>query len=203
MNTLDSPYTPHHGKSLFIGGEFAGLGGTVHTIRPIVQYKQFFPVQKRRNAIGYNLQASFITGYGGVVAPPFERAYLGGENDLRGFDIRTVSPIAYLPGSQIVCRSGTPIQRYVPVNPGSPVPLPSQPCTSTPAGISTSNCINIPVPYSQLVTPGGDLSMHGNLEYRITIVGPVAIAPFVDMGTDPILRPSQLQINSAQFTTAL
>ena len=62
FNTLDAAYAPHHGKSLFIGGEFAGLGGTVHTVRPIVQYKQFFPMQKRRNAIGYNLQASFITG---------------------------------------------------------------------------------------------------------------------------------------------
>ncbi len=102
MNTLDSNYAPHHGKSLFIGGEFAGLGGTVHTIRPIIQYKQFFPMQKRRNALGYNVQASFISGYDGVVAPPFERAYLGGENDLRGFDIRTVSPIAYLPSVQNV-----------------------------------------------------------------------------------------------------
>src|ERR1019366_4356314 len=109
MNTLDSPYTPHHGKSLFIGGEIAGIGGTGHTIRPVVQYKQFFPVQKRRNAVGYNVQASFITGYNGVVAPPFERAYLGGENDLRGFDIRTVSPSPTCPA----CRpwpSGTRIQ---------------------------------------------------------------------------------------------
>ena len=38
------------------------------------------------------------------------------------------------------------------------------------------------------MTPGGDLSLHGNLEYRITIAGPVAIAPFVDLGVDPILR---------------
>jgi len=51
MNTLDAAYAaPTMARSLFIGGEFAGLGGTVHTIRPIIQYKQFFPVQKRRNA---------------------------------------------------------------------------------------------------------------------------------------------------------
>jgi outer membrane protein insertion porin family len=55
------------------------------------------------------------------------------------------------------------------------------------------------VPYQQLVTPGGDLSLHGNLEYRITIAGPVAIAPFVDTGTDPILRSSQLQTNLTQY----
>src|SRR6266436_6231222 len=102
MNTLDAAYQPKHGKSIFLGGEFSGLGGTVYTMRPIVQYKQFFPVNKRRNAIGFNFQGSFISGYNGVVAPPFERAYLGGDNDLRGFDIRTISPIAFLPSHQAV-----------------------------------------------------------------------------------------------------
>jgi len=193
MNTLDSNYAPHHGKSLFIGGELAGIGGTVHTIRPIVQYKQFFPMQKRRNALGYNVQASFISGYDGVVAPPFERAYLGGENDLRGFDIRTVSPIAYLPSVQNIALKN-PDGSYVPANPRFPVQLSS-------SGACVSNCWNIPIPYQQLVTPGGDFSIHGNLEYRITIAGPVAIAPFVDIGTDPILRSSQLQINPVQYQT--
>ncbi len=191
MNTLDSYYAPHRGKSLFIGGEFAGFGGTVHVIRPIVQYKQFFPMQHRRNALGYNVQGSFITGYGGIVAPPFERAYLGGENDLRGFDIRTVSPIAYLPSAQTVSlrnRDGT----YVPANSNFPV-------GTNASGACISNCWGIPVPYQQLVTPGGDLSVHSNVEYRITIAGPVAIAPFVDVGTDPILRTSQLQINPVQY----
>ena len=191
MNTLDAAYAPHHGKSLFIGGEFAGVGGTVHTIRPIIQYKQFFPMQKRRNAFGYNLQGSFITGYGGIVAPPFERAYLGGENDVRGFDFRTISPIAYLPSAQIVnLRNGD--GSFVPANYHFPVQVSS-------TGACVSNCVNIPVPYLQLVTPGGDLSLNANAEYRITIAGPVAIAPFVDAGMDPILRTSQLQVNPIQF----
>jgi len=191
MNTLDAAYAPHHGKSLFIGGEFAGLGGTVHTVRPIVQYKQFFPMQKRRNALGYNLQASFISGFSGVVAPPFERAYLGGENDLRGFDIRTVSPIAYLPSAQSV-QLRNPTGAFVPR-------IPSGQCNTATPQSTAATCINIPIPYLQVVTPGGDLSMNGNAEYRITIAGPVAIAPFVDVGTDPILRNSQLQINPIQF----
>jgi outer membrane protein insertion porin family len=195
MNTLDAAYAPHKGKSLFIGGEFSGLGGTVHTIRPIVQYKQFFPMQKRRNALGYNVQASFITGYGGIVAPPFERAYLGGENDLRGFDVRTVSPIAYLPSAQSVSLRN-PDGSFVPANPRFPVSVAS-------TGACVSNCWNIPVPYQQLVTPGGDLSLHGNLEYRITIAGPVAVAPFADLGIDPILRTSQLQINPIQYNTLI
>jgi outer membrane protein insertion porin family len=197
MNTLDAAYAPHHGKSLFIGGEFSGLGGTVHTIRPIVQYKQFFPVNKRRNALGYNLQGSFITGFNGVVAPPFQRTYLGGENDLRGFDILTVSPIAYLPSVQSLPLKN-PDGSYVPANPNLPVRL-----TSAGTCASTSNCYLIRLPFQQLVTPGGDLSLSGNAEYRITIAGPVALAPFVDMGVDPILRTSQLQIAKLQFQDLL
>ncbi len=191
INTLDAAYAPHHGKSLFIGGEFAGLGGTVHTIRPIVQYKQFFPMQKRRNALGYNVQASFITGFAGVVAPPFERAYLGGENDIRGFDFRTISPIAYLPSAQTV-QLKNPDGTFVPR-------IPTTPCNTATPQTTAGTCVNIPVPYLQLVTPGGDLSVNANAEYRITIAGPVAIAPFVDAGIDPIVRTSQLQVNSTQF----
>ena len=140
------------------------------------------------------MQASFITGFAGVVAPPFERAYLGGENDIRGFDIRTISPIAYLPSAQTVPLRN-PDGTFVPANPRFP-------CSSDATDEScAANCWNIPVPYLQLVTPGGDLSLNGNAEYRITIAGPVAIAPFVDMGIDPILRTSQLQINTTQFNT--
>jgi len=197
MNTLDAAYQPHHGKSIFLGGEFSGLGGTVYTIRPIVQYKQFFPVNKRHNAIGYNLQGSFITGYNGVVAPPFERAYLGGDNDLRGFDIRTISPIAFLPSTQIVSLRNQD-NTFVPKDPRIPVgPDSNGRCAPV------ANCWNIPVPFEQLVTPGGDLSLTGNLEYRITIAGPVVIAPFMDVGVNPIVRKSQLKINNGQFNDLL
>src|SRR5262249_22779046 len=57
----------------------------------------------------------------------------------------------------------------------------------------------VPIPVDQIVFPGGDLSVFGNLEYRITIAGPVAIVPFVDSGIDPIVRRSQLQIAQAQY----
>jgi outer membrane protein insertion porin family len=51
----------------------------------------------------------------------------------------------------------------------------------------------------QITFPGGDLSIVTNFEYRITIYGPVALAPFMDAGIDPILRPSQLQIATQQY----
>ena len=123
-----------------------------------------------------------ISGYGGLVAPPFQRFYMGGENDIRGFDIRSVSPVAFLPSSNVITLTnpdGTP----VPKNPSNP----------------RQGNWTVPIPVDQIVFPGGDLSAWSNLEYRITIAGPVAIAPFVDTGIDAIVRPSQLQIAQAQY----
>jgi outer membrane protein insertion porin family len=183
INTLDAAYQPHSGKQLFVGGEFAGLGGTVKSVRPIVQYKQFFPVNKRRNAIGVNFQGSFLTGYGGLVAPPFQRFYMGGENDLRGFDIRSVSPIAFLPNKATVNLT----------NPDGSVVLkdPANP---------RAGAYQIPIPVQTIVQPGGDFNVFGNVEYRISIVGPVTLAPFMDMGIDPIVRKGQLRINPGQLS---
>jgi outer membrane protein insertion porin family len=183
INTLDASYQPHSGKQIFLGGELAGLGGTVKSVRPIIQYKQFFPVQKRRNAIGINFQGSFLTGYGGLVAPPFQRFYMGGENDLRGFDIRSVSPIAFLPNKAVINLT----------NPDGSTVLkdPSNP---------RLGAYQIPIPVESIVQPGGDLNVFGNVEYRISIVGPVTLAPFMDMGINPIVRESQLRINPGQLS---
>ena len=182
FSTIDSPISPHHGRSLFLGGEIAGLGGTVQYVRPIVQWKQFIPMQKGRNAIGYNLQGSFLSGWGGLVAPPFDRFYMGGENDIRGFDIRTVTPLAFL-ADKAVINLTNPDGSIVPLDPSNP----------------RRGAYTIPIPVERLVAPGGDLSLVGNLEYRITIVGPVALAPFMDMGVNSIVRKSQLRINSGQL----
>ena len=182
FNTLDSGISPHKGHQMTLGMQLAGLGGTVRSVRPLVQYKQFIPVNNRRNAIGFNVQGSFISGYGGLVAPPFQRFFMGGENDIRGFDIRSISPVAFLPSSNVITLT----------NPdGTPVP-------KNPANPRLGNW-TVPIPVDQIVFPGGDLSVFGNLEYRITIAGPVAIVPFVDAGIDPIIRPSQLEIATVQY----
>jgi outer membrane protein insertion porin family len=182
FNHLDSGISPHSGRQMTLGAQIAGLGGTVRSVQPIVQYKQFIPVQNRRNTIGFTANGSYISGYGGLVAPPFQRSFMGGENDLRGFDIRSISPVAFLPSSNVITLT----------NPdGTPVP-------KNPANPRQGNW-TIPIPVDQIVFPGGDLSMWSNLEYRITIAGPVAIAPFVDTGIDAIVRPSQLQIATAQY----
>jgi outer membrane protein insertion porin family len=182
FNTLDSGISPRSGHQMTVGAEFAGLGGTVRSIRPIIQYKKFIPVQNRRNAIGYSLNGSFISGFSGLVAPPFQRFYMGGENDIRGFDIRSISPVAFLPSSNVITLTnpdGTPVLK----NPSNP----------------RQGAWTVPIPVDQIVFPGGDLSVWTNLEYRYTIAGPVALAPFIDTGIDPVIRRSQLQIAQVQY----
>jgi outer membrane protein insertion porin family len=183
-NHIDNPQRPHKGQSVYFATEVAGLGGNVRYIKPVTEYKRFVPVNKGRNALGFRVLGSWITGYGGQVAPPFDRFYMGGDTDIRGFDIRAISPVAFFPTSVVV-----PLQ-----NPdGSTVPLnPANPRQGT---------YNITLPVEQIIFPGGDTNVVTNLEYRIPIVGPVTIAPFVDTGWDFISRANQLQIAGTQVST--
>jgi outer membrane protein insertion porin family len=187
FSTVDAAYSPKSGHALTLAAEISGVGGNVKFVRPFVSYKQFIPMQNRRNTIGVNLSASYLSGFGGLVAPPFDRAYLGGENDIRGFDIRSVTPYAYLPQLLNITLTN-PDGKPVPRNPA---------CNQTPTEICQP--YTIPIPVQRIVIPGGDTSLVANIEYRVTIAGPVAVAPFMDIGINPILRRSQLRIADRQF----
>jgi outer membrane protein insertion porin family len=182
FSTIDNPIRPYRGKSFYVSSDIAGPGGNVNFIRPVVTFTEFKPFYKQ-NTFGIHLQASFISGWGGEVAPPYERFYMGGENDLRGFDIRTVSPYVFV----------TSVQNVTLLNPdGSAVPVdPTNPRRGS---------VTIPVPVSSVTIPGGDTSLLGNFEYRIKLVGPVALVPFADIGMDFAARQSQLKLNSQSLT---
>ena len=182
FSTIDSPTSPHNGKSVSIAAEITGIGGNVRYIRPVFAYKQFIPTNKGRNAFGMNFQGSFLTGYAGLVSPPQDRYYLGGENDIRGFDTRTVTPYAYFTGT-INYPLRDAAGQYIPKDPNN----------------SLRGPWTVPIPIRSLVIPGGDTSLVANFEYRITIAGPVTIAPFVDIGMNPVLRKSQLRIGEGQY----
>ncbi len=182
FSTIDSPIRPHSGKSLFISTEVAGLGGNVKFYRPLIAYTRWKPIF-HQNTLGVRLQASFINGFGGTEAPPYQRFYMGGENDLRGFDVRTVSPYVFV----------STVQNFPLVNPdGSAVPIdPSNP---------RRGAVTVPIPVNNITLPGGDTQFIGNLEYRIHVVGPVTLAPFADFGMDFVSLTSQLKISSDSLT---
>ena len=180
-NTVDHPITPTHGKELFFSMAASGLGGNVNTLEPTLDAKYFRAGFKKGHVIGMHVLGRFITGYGGKVAPPFNRYFVGGENDIRGFDIWGISPIAYIPATatvQVLNADGSPRVQPIIVN-----------------GSVTYGSVSQTIPIYRIVTPGGDTSVVTNFEYRIPIFGPVTLAIFADAGVDRISLKNQLKLN--------
>ncbi|MBV8828967.1 MAG: BamA/TamA family outer membrane protein, partial [Acidobacteriaceae bacterium] len=184
-NTVNHPITPTHGLRINATFGVSGgyLGGNVNTITPAVDVAYFRRGIWKNHVIGMHLNGRFIAGYGGKVAPPYSRYYMGGEDDIRGFDILTISPIAYIPTDasvSVLNNDGT--QRV-------------QKVVNSDGSIGTAPVVQT-IPAYQLILPGGDTAVVTNFEYRIPIVGPVTLAPFLDAGVDRISLPSQLGLNA-------
>jgi len=177
QNTLDNPINATRGRSYFYSLSVSGLGGNVKTITNTGEFKYFHPINHRRNAVGVRFLASWITGYGGGEVPPFSRFYMGGENDLRGFDIRAISPVTYIPSvvNQAVTFTDN---RHL-----------------SGAGYPTQGAFNVPVVAYTITFPGADLQGVTNFEYRIPIAGPVSMTLFNDIGTDGILNKNALKLD--------
>jgi len=187
-NTVNHPITPTGGKSLFLSVAFSGsfLGGNVNTVQPVIEGKYFHPAPWHRSHIlAFHLLGSMITGYGGKEIPPFSRTYIGGEQDIRGFQIWGVSPIAFVPSEatiNVLNNDNSQRTQLVKVN-----------------GVLTPVNVTQAIPIYQLIFPGGDTHVVGNFEYRIPIFGPVVLAPFVDAGINRILRPGQLTMAQSRI----
>ena len=186
-NTVDSPINPSRGRSIYISTSFAGsyLGGNVNTIGPAIDLKYFKPAPwHKRHILALHLAGSLISGYGGKEIPPFSRRFVGGEQDIRGFDFFGITPIGFIASSatvNVLNDDGTPRTQKVFTN-----------------GVASNQNVTMAVPSYQLITPGGDTTVIGNFEYRIPIVGPVTLALFADAGVNRILRTTELRMVQTQ-----
>jgi outer membrane protein insertion porin family len=186
FSSLDRAVGPHNGKDFNVSVQVAGVGGNVKYYSPIASYRQFFPMKGLRvnreghNVLGYRIQLAHTSGFGGEVAPPTHRLYSGGESDIRGFDIRSVSPYTFIPNKV----------QYILTNPdGTSVPRdPTNPALGP---------IQIPLPIYRLVSIGGDTQLVSNLEYRIPIVNQVTFAFFTDFGMTMDTQHGQLRQSTA------
>jgi len=180
-NTVNHPINPTGGKSIFFSTSLAGLGGNVSTVRPAVDVKYFRPSPLNRNHIlAFHASGWIITGYGGKEVPPFSRSFMGGEQDIRGFENWGITPIGFIASSasvNVYNTDGSQRTQKV-VSGGTLVAVP----------------VTMQMPIYQLITPGGDAQAVANFEYRIPIVGPVTLAPFADAGANRILRAGQLRM---------
>lgn len=186
-NSVNHPITPTGGKEFFVSAAFAGdfLGGNVNTVNPTVEFKYFHKGLKPNHVIGVHFMGRFISGYGGKVAPPFARFYMGGENDIRGFQIWGISPIIYLPTEasvNVLNPDGTQRVQTQVIN-----------------GVTSVVPVTLTIPAYQLTFPGGDTSLVGNIEYRIPLIGPITLAIFGDAGIDMLVLPSQLALNPGRI----
>jgi outer membrane protein insertion porin family len=169
-NTTNNYFNPTKGSSLTFSVAVAGgvLGGDFNMIRPTVEFRHFIPdkwISKGRNTIGFRVLGEYIQTYGGKSSIPFfDRFFIGGETTIRGFDIRSISPLGII-ATPAFDSQGAPV---VDLKTGLPrVDRSIQPL-------------------------GGDTLGIFNGEYRIPIAGPLSIAAFYDMGISRVTNLNSL-----------
>ena len=92
-STVDSPLTPTRGTMYLLSMKYAGgfLGGEVSFIKPHLEWTYWLPIS-RKQSFGFHFNYSIINSFGGSDIPFWERFYMGGERDIRGYDIYSIGP---------------------------------------------------------------------------------------------------------------
>lgn len=108
-DSLDRDFDPREGNRLIIATELGArvLGGSLNAVMPSVDYRWFHRLDRERReprVIGLRVRASHIASFGerfstqalaaidGV--PIFRRFFLGGETEVRGYDVNSIAPLA-------------------------------------------------------------------------------------------------------------
>jgi outer membrane protein insertion porin family len=93
-DTVDDPFMPRRGRRIVARASIAGglLGGTADYVRPEIEAVQYLPLTSR-TALGLRINSGWLEPFGSTQATPYSaRYFLGGENQIRGVEIRTVGP---------------------------------------------------------------------------------------------------------------
>lgn len=187
-STIDHPVRPTRGFAVQISSAIASsaLGSEVNTWEPAFEAKYFHPGLKNGHVVALRLRGNLITGYAGKRLPPFDRYYMGGEDEVRGFDSWSIGPIAFMPSAATVLdlnNDGTPILRRV----------------FDASGNVTLVNVTQNVPAYKLISPGGDTKVISNFEYRIPLRGPFMMALFTDAGENRLTFRHQLDVSGARI----
>jgi outer membrane protein insertion porin family len=116
-NTVDNPWTPRDGIKLTLSSPVAGgpLGGTLSYTEPDAEVIFYVPHTKR-TALGMRAEVAWIRAYGDTAKidpktgrngiPFYQRFALGGETQIRGYNIRSVGPIERAANGQLQVAGG-------------------------------------------------------------------------------------------------
>jgi outer membrane protein insertion porin family len=212
-DTRNASIDPTSGRELSVALALAGLFGDVRTYQPTLSYTQFHPVRRKKSAhpevFGFRIIAGTVGSFattekvknanslafvGGV--PIFERYFLGDEFTIRGYNVRSISPIAPL---DTFISSRNVVFAENPTN--TPVVVPGLPASALSLGTFTgtggSNVASLQRTFTSI---GGDTQLLGNFEYRIPIIGEmVGLAAFADIGSSFNIRTGGDQQFSSNF----
>src|SRR5687767_7763901 len=204
------------GSQLSASFAFAGLGGDVRTYQPNISYSRFMPMRRRKSknpeVFAFRIQAGTIGAFattetirnansiafvGGV--PVYERYYLGSENDIRGYNSRSIGPIA--PFDTYVTSRNVSVSSTIS---GASI-APTLMSQRTQDEIAALGLLTGPDgPNAALLSRnfrfiGGDTQLLGNFEYRIPLFGPATLAVFADIGSVFNLRSTGTQRINSEF----
>ncbi|HZG51651.1 MAG TPA: outer membrane protein assembly factor BamA, partial [Pyrinomonadaceae bacterium] len=202
-----------NGRQIALQLAFAGLGGDVRTYQPTLTYQQFIPVRNKRSnnpqVFGFRLlmghvgsfatsarireaQATSLSFIQGV--PIYERFFLGDEFTIRGYNVRSISPI--VPIEQFVSSRNVVVAANAT---DAPVPIEGLQRFAS-LGVFTgtggANSLFINRGFQPI---GADTQLLGNFEYRIPLFGPISMAGFADIGSAFNLRQGSDQVFSSSF----
>lgn len=223
-NTLNSSLDPTKGTAVTFGAALTGgpLGGKVNTIAPSFEFKHFRPLFAGREArarieagrptrtfgfrflfahigsFGTAFQSNSLSFVGGT--PLFSRFFLGGEQDIRGYNIRSISPSAPVEttvttqnvhATDLLSGKKLKVRRPSQSNGNSIAP-------GVLDQFTVVNKVDTSIPNFPAFI-GGDTQALVNIEYRIPIVGPLQFAPFFDIGSAFNIRNLEDQFERSEF----
>lgn len=222
-NTLNSSLDPTKGTGVTLAAALSGgpLGGKVNLVQPSFEFKSFRPFFAGRESrarieagkptrtlgfrflfghlspFGARFESNSLSFVGGT--PLFSRFFLGGEQDIRGYNVRSISPTAPV-ATTVTTRNISAVdftgKRLKIRRPGQATGHSVAPGVL--AQYTQENAVDPSVPNFPAFI-GGDTEMLFNLEYRIPIIGPLQFAPYFDIGSAFNLRGLPDQFERSEF----
>jgi outer membrane protein insertion porin family len=165
-------------------------------------------------SFGSILNTQSLAFVGGI--PITERYFLGGENDVRGYNVYSISPVVrydYFNSTRnVVAKAQNSAGELEDVTDGSIHPsvlraytfdAPEGGCTETKGpGCNVNRIIRYDSDQNEIpfyTAIGGDTRLLFNFEYRVPVAGPVSLASFLDVGTVFNVRKYSDQVVTSNY----